>query len=230
VAIATLAGHLLEGGSGRTFDHYPLTRVSDDGVILTRQPGSGPVVAEAVKRSVAHEVHDPATYLTPDVTADFTDIEAIQVAPDQVLFTGARGRARPDNYKVLVGLDLGWKIVAEISWGGHDCVDRAKATEQLMRRLLEPLESGIDEKLFVIHGIDGLFGQQYRGGTPADVRLRMAVRCTSLEAAEAVMFEANQMWVGGGGGLTRTLERAIGVTPALLPRHAAPLESEVITA
>jgi hypothetical protein len=229
VAIATLAGHLLEGGSGRTFDHYPMTIVSDEGVILTRQPDSGPVTVNAVKRSVAHEVHDPATYLTPDVTADFTNIEATQVADDRVLFTGATGRQRPDQYKILVGLDLGYKIVAEISWGGHDCVERAMATEQLMRRLLEPLSDGIDELLFVVHGVNALFAEQYKAGYPADVRLRMAVRCTSLEAAKAVMFEANQMWAGGGGGLTRTLERAIGVTPAFLPRDLVPLETEVVT-
>lgn len=229
VAIATLAGHLLEGGSGRTFDHYPMTIVSDEGVILTRQPEAGPVTVNGVKRSVAHEVHDPATYLTPDVTADFTNVEATQMGDNRVLFTGTKGRARPDQYKILVGLDLGYKIVAEISWGGHDCVERAMATEQLMRRLLEPLSEGIDEMRFDIHGMNALFGQQYTAGYPADVRLRLAVRCTSLEAAKAVMFEANQMWAGGGGGLTRTMERAIGVTPAYLPRELVPLETEVVT-
>ncbi|MBW3668284.1 MAG: DUF1446 domain-containing protein [Actinobacteria bacterium] len=230
VAVATLAGHLLEGGAGRTLDAYPMAVVSDDGVEITRQPGTGPVPVDSVKRAVAHEVHDPATYLTPDVVADFTDVVATQAAPDRVRFTGARGAPKPESYKVLVALDLGWKLVAEISLGGHGCVDRARATEGLMRRFLEPFASDIDEMRFDIHGVNALFGAQHGGGTPADVRLRMAVRCPSREAVDAVTFEANQMWLSGGGGLTRTVERAIGVTPALLPRTHVPLETEVVVA
>ena len=248
VGIATLAGHLLEcgtHGSGGNFEDppyrvvpdpanvgQPMAVVSDDGIIVTKTPGSGGAIdLRTVKTQLLYEIHDPAAYLTPDVTADFSEVTVEQVGPDQVRVVGGRGHQRPDTLKVLVGLDMGWKGVGEISYGGPGCVGRAKRAEEMFRERLAPYAADIDELRVDLHGMTALFGER-AGDEPIEVRFRGAARCATKEAAQAVAKEVELLYFGpaGAGGATMSVVPAIGVTPAYIDRSELAIEWEVVTA
>lgn len=243
---ATLAGHLLECGMQVTGANYadpphrvvpdmhdlsfPMATVGDGFVELTKLSGTGGAVdAMNTKLQLMYEVHDPASYLTPDVAADFSHVTVEEVGDDRVRLEGAGGSARPDQLKVLVGLDRGWTAVAEISYGGPGCVDRARLAAELMMRRLEPFHNAFLDRRVDLHGAGALFGDQL-SSEPSDVRLRVAVRCADRTSAEAVAAEGTFLYFGpaGGGGASTTVQRAIGVTPAYLPRARVPLETHVV--
>jgi hypothetical protein len=242
VGTATLVAHLLECGIGRgdrtdplREPGYPMATIGGDGQIeITKLPGTdGRIDVKAVKLHLGYEVHDPAAYLTPDVSVDFTQVWARELAPDRVTIGGARGRPRPDTLKVLVGLDLGWKVVAEISYGGRGCVERARTAAQVTLHRLDPVWSEISDHRVDVHGVDALFGRSLpRHDEPPDVRLRVAFRCDSRRATEAAVQAGGQLYSAarGGGGVTVDVKPAIGVTPGFLPRSAVPLSVGVVVA
>src|SRR5829696_6628591 len=106
---------------------FPLAEVEDGSVVVTKLDGTGGAVDErTMKTQVYYEIHDPAAYLTPDVTADFSTVSFEDLGGDRVRLGGARGRPRPTHLKVLVGVNQGWKATGEMSYGGPGCVERAR--------------------------------------------------------------------------------------------------------
>jgi hypothetical protein len=247
VGVATVAGHLLECGTyvtGACFADppyriasdlhrlaLPMGVISEDEIIISKLPGTGGVVsAQTVKCQLGYEILDPARYLTPDVTADFTQVEVQDIGPDRVRVRGARGKARPDSLKVLVGIDSGWKTVTEGSFGGPGCITRAKLAEETIRRAIEPFGKDVEEVHFEFHGLTALFGGAPGTVDPADVRIRFAAKCRTAEIAEAVGNEAEvAIYFGpaGGGGVDRRVSKLVGVTPAFLDRRNVNVTTEV---
>ena len=133
----TLVGHLMECGMQITGGYfadpgikdvpdladcgYPIAEVSADGsAVITKLPETGGRVNEAtVKEQLLYEVHDPASYLTPDVTADFSRVTVKNLGEDRVRVEGAAGRARPEKLKVTVGFDAGVLAEAGVSYAGR---------------------------------------------------------------------------------------------------------------
>ena len=68
-----------------------------------------------MKTQLYYEIHDPRTYLTPDVTADFSGVRVEDLGGDRVGLFGATGREWPATLKVLVGVDQGYRATGEIS-------------------------------------------------------------------------------------------------------------------
>src|SRR5690606_11806468 len=90
LAAGTVAGHLLECGAQITGGYFagpgfkdvpelhnvgfPIVELSHDGtMIVTKADDTGGCVSEStVKEQLLYEIHDPASYLTPDVTVDLS--------------------------------------------------------------------------------------------------------------------------------------------------------------
>jgi hypothetical protein len=246
---ATLVGHLLEcgvHGAGGNFSDPPMRTVPapwDLGtpyatvtpggeVTITKLPDAGGAIdGRTVRAQLLYEILDPAAYLTPDVTADFSQVWIEEVGHDHVRVGGAAGRPRPDTLKVLVGLDEGYKGVAEASLGGPGCLERADLAEEIMRHRLARFGDGIERFRIDRHGVSALFEGQIPSGPPAEVRLRLALRARTRDVAEAAVREMEYLYFGpaGIGGITHSVVPAIGVTPAYLHRDAVPLRTEVVS-
>jgi hypothetical protein len=245
---ATLVGHMLECGvhsTGGNFEDppyrvvpdpynlgFPLAEVSEHGAVVTKLDGTGGVVDErTAKTQIYYEIHDPARYLTPDVTADFSQVRIDVVGPNRVRLSGARGTERPADLKVLVGVDLGWRAVAEISYGGPGCVARARRGEEIVRARLESYAADLDDLRIDLQGVNSLFGDRLSGGEPAEVRLRLATRTLSLTAAQAAAYEVEYLYFGpaGGGGVVTSVLPVLGVTPGYLPRDLVPTVTSLVT-
>jgi Acyclic terpene utilisation family protein AtuA len=247
VAKATVAGHLLECGVHSTGGNhadppyrpvdgldalgFPLAEVSEQELIFSKQPGSGGVVNGQVARTqLGYEIHDPRSYLTPDVTADLSRVSVREVGLDRVAVDQVAGRERPETLKVVVGLYLGWKVVAEISYGGEGCVGRAKAAADVVRSRLKSLTGDIDEIRYDLIGYDSLFGRPLTTAEPTEVRLRVAARSNQEAVARAVAFEVEYLYFGpaAAAGVSIAIDRQVGVTPAFIAREAVTLRTEVI--
>src|SRR5690606_33431482 len=105
----------------------------DGSFILTKPENTGglvtpPVVAE----QVLYEVGDPASYMLPDVTADFSNITITQQGADRVFVSGAKGRAPSSSYKVSATYQDGYRAVAAISIVGPDAARKAERTAEAM--------------------------------------------------------------------------------------------------
>jgi len=249
VGEATLVGHLLECGvhsTGGNFEDppyrvvpdpwnlgFPMAEVSSDGAVVTKLPGTGGAVdIRTARTQIYYEIHDPSRYLTPDVTADFTQVSIEETAPDVIHVGGARGLAQPSMLKVLVGVNMGFKGTGEISYGGPGCIDRARRAEEILRHRLEALGSDIVDFRIDLQGWNSLFGDAYRPADDvAEVRLRLAVQTRTREAAAAAVYEVEYLYFGpaGGGGVVTNVAPHIAVTPAYLPRERVSLNVELVT-
>src|SRR5919199_1389857 len=113
---------------------WALAEVDDEGrATITKLPGTGgAVTARTVKEQMLYEVHDPARYLTPDVTADFAGVTLAEAAPDRVELAGADGSERPAALKVTVGFDGGFLAEAGVSYAGPNAQARARLARDVV--------------------------------------------------------------------------------------------------
>ena len=61
----------------------------------SRAAPGGMVTFDTVREQLLYEVHDPARYLNPDVTADFTSLTLDDLGDDRVRVSGTRGAPPP---------------------------------------------------------------------------------------------------------------------------------------
>ena len=132
----TVVGHLLEcagqvsGGyfadpglkdvAGLADLGFPFADVAANGeAVVSKLPGSGGCVTSATcKEQLLYELHDPAGYLTPDVTADFRGVRLEERGPDMVAVTGGTGTRTPEQLKVTLGYHEGYFGEGQISYAG----------------------------------------------------------------------------------------------------------------
>jgi hypothetical protein len=237
-----LVGHLLEcaaqvsGGyvaePGR-FDvpgleelGFPLAEVQPDGTaVVTKLPGTGGRVDRLTcAAQLLYEIEDPAAYLQPDVTADFSNVVLRETGPDRVQAQGAGGRARPATLKATLGVRDGYIGEAQISYAGPGAVARGRLALQLLEHRLQRLGWAQHEHRAELIGVDAMHGPAL--GTdrqPYEVRVRLAVRCTTRAQAERVGHEVEALYLNGpaaGGGVTRSVREVVSAAAALLPRQA----------
>ncbi len=238
-----LVGHLLEcaaqvsGGYIADPGHFdvpdlhdvgfPLAEVQPDGTaVITKLAGSGGVVNRLTcTAQLLYEIEDPARYLQPDVVADFSQVRLHELGPDRVQASGASGTARPLQLKATLGYRDGWIGEGQISYAGPGARERGalalQVLEQRMRRLgLDALEQRAE-----LIGVDAMHGPNLGADRqPYEVRLRLALRCTTRAQAERVGQEVEALYLNGpagGGGVTQSAREVIAAASALVPREAA---------
>lgn len=241
----TVAGHLLECGMQVTGGYFadpgrkdvprlaacgfPIAEIDPDGgVVITKlAEAGGCVTSRTVKEQLLYELHDPASYLTPDVVADFSRVGIEEVGPDRVRLTGGGGRERPAELKVTVGFDGGFLAEAGISYAGPNAGARARlAREVLEERLADVLGNDARLRLDLV-GISSLHGTALEYPSDAqDVRVRAALRSTDRDKAETLLWEVESLLCCGpaGGGGYRG-----GITPSVVTYSASIARDRVPT-
>ncbi|PKH25951.1 acyclic terpene utilization AtuA family protein [Pseudomonas fluorescens] len=234
----TLVGHLLECAgqvSGGYFADpgckdvddlarlgFPLAEVDADGnALITKVAGSGGQVSRATcSEQLIYEVHDPAAYLTPDVTADFSRVGFVEEGIDRVRAQGADGRARPEQLKVSVGYLDGWIGEGQMSYGGPGAVARAQLARKVVLKRLELTGVKMQDVRAELIGMDSLHGPRSTV-EPWEVRLRVAARCADRGDAVRVGNEVETLYTNGpagGGGASKSVRQVVAVASLLLPR------------
>lgn len=234
----TLVGHLLECAgqvSGGYFADpgckdvddlarlgFPLAEISAEGeAVITKVAGTGGQVSRATcTEQLIYEVHDPAAYLTPDVTADFSRVGFIEEGWDRVRASGAEGRERPQQLKVSVGYLDGWIGEGQMSYGGPGAVARAKLARDVVLKRLELTGVDMQEVRAELIGMDALHGPRSIV-EPWEVRLRVSARCADRSEAVRVGNEVETLYTNGpsgGGGASKSVRQVVAVASLLLPR------------
>ena len=64
----------------------------------------GIICEQSCKEQFLYEVHDPANYITPDVTVDISQATLKQAGDNRVRVGNVRGKEKPENVKGFHGL------------------------------------------------------------------------------------------------------------------------------
>jgi hypothetical protein len=252
IGAGTLVGHLMECGMQITGGYFadpgvknvpmlarcgfPIAEVtSDGGAIITKLPGTGGLVSEAtVKEQLLYEVHDPARYLTPDVTADFSRVQVEAAGADRVRVSGAGGSRRPDTLKVTVGFDAGFLAEAGVSYAGPGAQARGRLAADIVRERLHEVHGFNGAVRVDLVGVGSLFATAIGPTSEAeDVRLHVALRSRSREDAETMLWEVESLLCcgpAGGGGFRGSIVPSVITKSVLIPRTSVRPNVEVFVA
>ena len=237
----TVVGHLLECAGQVTGGYFadpgyrdvpdlarlgfPIAEVSEDGsAIITKVEGAGGCVTRATcAAQLLYEIENPASYLQPDVVADFSGVTLTEVGPDRVLVAGASGHPRPATLKVTVGHRDGFIGEGQISYAGPGAQARGELALEVLRQRLRSSDIQTLDSRYELIGVNSILGPAHTAGhEPAEVRVRVAMRVASRKEAERVANEVEAMYLNGpgaGGGATKSVREVIAAASTLIPRE-----------
>lgn len=243
---ATMAGHLLECGAQVTGGYFadpgfkdvpdlhnlgfPIAEISEDGsFVITKADATGGVVnARTVKEQLLYELHNPASYLTPDVVADISNSEVAELAENRVAVTNVRGHKRPDTLKATVCFAGGWLAEAEISYAGANAEARARLAAEIIRRRIGgtmKLRFDLIGSLSVFADDNGNALMELPPTEALDIRLRVAGVHDNRSMAERLTREVTVLYTcgpAGGGGVRTTITQRLNSVSCFVPRELIP--------
>jgi hypothetical protein len=235
----TVVGHLLECAGQLTGGYFadpgykdvpdlahlgfPIAEVSADGnATLTKVEGSGGCITPATcTEQLLYEVQNPAAYLTPDVTADFSGVCFAELAPNRIRVTGATGHPRPDRLKASIGYRDGFVGEGQISYAGPGALALAQLAGQIVEERLRA--HPIRELRIDLIGLNAIHGPALspQSPEPYELRLRIAGKADTQAAAAMIQREVEALYTNGpsgGGGATGFTRESIAMLSTLIPR------------
>jgi hypothetical protein len=238
----TVVGHLLECAGQVSGGYYadpgrkdvpglarlgfPIGEVSEDGtVVITKVAGSGGMItAGTCKEQLLYEIHDPSSYLTPDVVADFSKVGIVEDGPDRVIVRGGQGRPRPPTLKVSIGYVDSYVGEGQISYAGPGAAARGRLAIDIVEERFRITRAVLSELRSELIGVNAIFDHGRAPHEPDEVRVRIAARANSLDEAAVVGNEVETLYTcgpAGGGGATKSARQVVAVLSMLLPRELA---------
>jgi hypothetical protein len=207
---------------------YPIAEVFEDGTaIITKTPGSGGEVSVGtVSEQMVYEIHDPANYLTADVTADVSQIKLEQVGTDRVRMTGATGKPRPETLKVSMGYRAGFIGEAVFTYTWPDAYAKAQRGLTFLKNRLERAGFEHEDDLVEYLGHNSAWGSVVpEPDDPERLELvvRYAARCGDADNARKVFTESVPLYNNGPAGVSGVgtrppLKELYGLWSSLIPR------------
>jgi Acyclic terpene utilisation family protein AtuA len=216
---ATVAGHLIECGAQATGGlwtnwtavpdladvGYPVADIAADGRFTIGKPArtGGAVNFETVSEQLLYEVGDPAAYLTPDVTADFTTVRLAQREKDEVEVNSAVGKPPTGTYKVSIAYRDGFASSGTLVLLGPDAERKGRfAGRVLLDRLRAAGVTFTDSLIECLGAGDCVPGVVRPTAPPPEVVLRVAVRSPDRAAVERFTKEFAPLVTAGPPGVT----------------------------
>lgn len=217
LAQGSAIGHLLECGAQVTGGYFvdpgfkdvdrpwdlgfPIAEVSQDGsCVISKLEGTGGCVTrQTVKEQMLYEVHDPANYLTPDVTVDFTTAIVEEVGTDRVRFSGVTGKPRSPTLKVSMGCIEGFVGEDMFFYAGPGALRRAEIAKTVLLERFKIVDLKADDVRIDYLGLNAIHGLATPDSAPEpyEIAVRVAARTRSREQAEKVGREVDGMAVSG---------------------------------
>lgn len=249
LAEGTLVGHLLEcsgqltGGyfadgdtkkvPGLSTLGFPYADVEDTGAAtFSKVAGTGGLLdRRTAVEQLLYEIDDPACYLTPDVALDLSHVNITETGPDQIRVHGARQLGVPETLKVSASVRDGYLAIAEISYAGPGCLQRAQMAFEIIAERWQDLHGYPMDELrcdFLGHNASRSWWTPTQ--EPAEVRTRIALRTFDHSKALTLGEEVESLYTNGpagGGGATFNIKETIGIVSTLIPREAVTAKVEM---
>jgi len=245
LAAGTVAGHIVECGAQCTGGNYtdwravpdlarigyPIIEARPDGTFtITKHDGTGGMVtADTVRHQLVYEMGDPANYITPDCSADFTSIELHEEAGDRVRVTGIHGSAPTGTYKVSISYHDGWKATGQLTVSGPDALEKAKLCARVVweRLAFDGFEYAPEERMEEYVGAGVCHAGIDSGENPdaVEVVLRMGVKGKDRAKVDRFGMELVPLVTSGPPGVTGfaggrpKATEIIGFWPALVRKE-----------
>lgn len=139
---------------------YPIAQVKADGsaVFTKLESQGGKVSRNTIREQLVYEIHDPANYITPDVTVDLTAIELKDIAPDRVAFSGAKGKPRPEKLKLAIGQADGFISEQFFFFSWPHAYEKCQKFIDAVKKTWASLPLQIERSEFSIIGVNGIHG------------------------------------------------------------------------
>ncbi len=240
---ATVVGHLLECAGQLTGGYFadpgykdvpdlahlgfPIAEVTENGVaVFSKVEGSGGLINRATcTEQLLYEIENPASYFTPDVIADFSQVAIEEVGIDRVRVSGGKGRPRPATLKASIGFQDGYIGEGQISYAGPNAIRRAELARDILTARLTGSE--VSDLRIDFIGINSIHGAHLsrHAPDPYEVRLRAAARSATRRSAARIPGEVEALYTNGpagGGGASGSVKEVIAMTSALIPRESVP--------
>jgi hypothetical protein len=240
---ASVAGHLIECGAQATGGlwcswkevpdlaevGYPIADIEESGRFRIEKPvGTGGAVnIETVTEQLLYEVGDPAAYLTPDVTADFTTIRLTHAARDVVEVAGARGKPATETYKVSIAYRDGYAASGTLVVAGPDAERKGRFAGQILLDRVKAAGATFTDSLVECLGAgDCVPGVLSVPSSPPELVLRVAVRSPDRASVERFTKEFAPLVTAGPPGVSGyttgrpAVREVFAYWPALIAKSA----------
>ena len=252
LAAGIIAGHIIEcgaqcSGGNCLYDWqsipdladvgYPIVEGRADGTFtITKHAGTGGRVSvQSVTEQLLYEMGDPRSYITPDVTADFTTIQLEQAGPDRVRVHGIKGRPPTDKLKVSIAYRSGFKAVGTLVYSWPNAPEKAEAADGILRQRLERLGLRFDKILTEFVGLNAAHGPltPRRSDDVPEVQLRVGVRSEDRATVERFTREIAPLVLNGPPSVTGfaggrpKVEEIVAYWPALIDKRVVRPSVEV---
>ena len=252
LAKGIIIGHLLEcggQGSGGNFDYdwrnvpdlddlgYPIAEINEEGeIVITKAPDCGGLISEQTcKEQLLYEIHDPSSYVTPDVVADISRARLTGAGKDKVRLDDVCGKQRPEQLKLCIGYSAGYKVEGYLPFAWPDALDKAQAASEIILKRLKRKGLKADEVRVDYLGVNALHGPLAAELTqqPNEVVMRIALHTSDKKEAMKLVPEISPLQLNGPpgacffGGRPKVSEM-IALWPTLIPRDAVKLTSQIL--
>ncbi len=236
LAQGALAGHVIECGAQCTggnftdwesvpgYDNmgFPIIEVSADGsFVVSKPPKTGGLVSTAtIAEQIVYEIGNPAQYLLPDVTADFSQVHLQQIAENQVRVSGAKGTAPTNSYKVSATYPDGYRVLVTFMLGGIDARRKGERVAQAIidkcNRILQQRGAPpFDQSMIEMIGTETTYGPHGRYADNREVVVKIAVTHRIKEACLFFASEIAQAATGMAPGITGIVGGRPKVSPVI---------------
>lgn len=241
LAQATIAGHLIECGTQVTggFSNawmsitnpahigFPLVEVVSDGSFVITKPeaSSGLVNTQTVKEQLLYEIGNPASYLSPDVTASLLHLKLEDAGQNRVRVYGATGKPPPSTYKVSVCYRAGYKAEGMLIIFGQDAHQKAKRCGQMIQERVAMAGYTLDKYLVECFGGGQPAGYPFAKEDTLECAVRFAASDNNRLAIEAFTKELAPLITAGPQGVygytagRPKVREAFGFWPCLIERR-----------
>jgi acyclic terpene utilization AtuA family protein len=253
LAAGTIAGHIIECGAQCSGGNcqvdwesipdmahigYPIIEAYPDATftVTKHEIAGGRVHSHTVKEQLLYELGDPARYITPDCTADFTSIQLADTGPNRVRVSGIKGGPRPPTLKLSISYTNGWKAIGTLVYSWPQALPKAKAADRIVRERLRSLGLHFDEIYTEYFGVNACHGAVAPPNPdPPEVQLRIGVRGQDRKSVDRFTRELIPLVLNGPPGATGfgegrpPVREIVAYWSALIPREEIETGVEEIT-
>ncbi|MDE5422576.1 DUF1446 domain-containing protein [Ancylomarina sp. DW003] len=236
LAAGLVAGHIIECGaqaSGGNFTDwqkvkswnnmgYPIVEMNKDGSfeVYKHANTGGLISCDTIREQLVYEMGDPKHYISPDVVADFSQLELTEVAPNRVLVKNAKGHPSTHFLKVSMAYEDGYKAVSSIVISGGRVLNKAREFEKIF---WERLNTDYKKTNTEYIGYNACHQDLVEDIDPNEILLRFSVYDDDLEKIKAFSTSIAPLILSGPPGVAVTGGRArsqqvITYWPTLIPK------------